>query len=169
MPPSSGAFQLVDTITSRSDGHTYRLLKRTTCTTRHVIYHILCPCAHPKDYVGSTQDFKVRWSNHKSDCRKLLGLGCNIFLVLRLWCYALPAIWRRLATAVAHLLYKDIMHGNCCDVYSAKEIIRLFLFFCFLSTVPDLKRDPSPPTHKKLLTPIFSLRNPKRKKQRFVL
>ena len=93
-----------------------------------------------------------------------LGLGCNIFLVLRLWCYALPAIWRRLATAVAHLLYKDIMHGNCCDVYSAKEIIRMFLFFCFLSTAPDLKRDPSPPTHKKPLTPIFSLRNPIRKK-----
>ena len=33
-----------------------------------------------------------------------LGLGCNIFLVLRLWCYALSAISRRLATAVAHLL-----------------------------------------------------------------
>ena len=28
-----------------------------------------------------------------------LGLGCNIFLVLRLWCYALPGISRRLATA----------------------------------------------------------------------
>ena len=78
MPPSSGAFQLVDTITSRSDGHTYRLLKRTTCTTRHVIYHILCPCAHPKDYVGSTQDFKVRWSNHKSDCRNGRWANCGL-------------------------------------------------------------------------------------------
>ena len=36
------------------------------------------------------------------------GLGCNIFLVLRLWCYALSAISRRLATAVAHLLYVDV-------------------------------------------------------------
>ena len=34
-----------------------------------------------------------------------LGLGCNMFLVVRLWCYALSAISRRLATAVAHLLY----------------------------------------------------------------
>ena len=34
-----------------------------------------------------------------------LGLGCNIFLVLRLWCYAFSAISRRLATAVAHLFY----------------------------------------------------------------
>ena len=33
-----------------------------------------------------------------------LGFGCNIFLVLRLWCYALSAISRRLAAAVAHLL-----------------------------------------------------------------
>ena len=65
----SGALQLVDTITSRADGQTYRLPKRTTCTTRYVIYHILCPCAHPKDYVGSTQDPKVRWSHHKSHCR----------------------------------------------------------------------------------------------------
>ena len=37
-----------------------------------------------------------------------LGLGCNIFLVLRLWCYALSAISRRLATAVAHLLYEVV-------------------------------------------------------------
>ena len=37
-----------------------------------------------------------------------LGLGCNIFLVLRLWCYALSAILRRLATAAAHLLYSFI-------------------------------------------------------------
>ena len=34
-----------------------------------------------------------------------LGLACNIFLVLRLWCYALSASSRRLATAVAQLLY----------------------------------------------------------------
>ena len=34
-----------------------------------------------------------------------LGLGCNIFLVLHLWCYALSATSRRLATAVANLLY----------------------------------------------------------------
>ena len=34
-----------------------------------------------------------------------LGLGCNIFLVLLLWCYALSVISRRLAAAVAHLLY----------------------------------------------------------------
>ena len=38
-----------------------------------------------------------------------LGLGCNIFLVLHLWCYALSAILRRLATAVAHLLYVMFM------------------------------------------------------------
>ena len=74
----SGALQLVDTITSRADGQTYRLPKRTTCTTRYVIYHILCPCAHPKDYVGSTQDPKVRWSHHKSDCRVGNWANCGL-------------------------------------------------------------------------------------------
>ena len=34
-----------------------------------------------------------------------LGLGCNTFLVLCLWFYALSAISRRPATAVAQLLY----------------------------------------------------------------
>ena len=38
-----------------------------------------------------------------------LGLGCNLFLVFRFWCYALSAISRRLATAVAHLLYILVM------------------------------------------------------------
>ena len=46
-----------------------------------------------------------------------LGLGCNIFLVLCLWCYALLAISRSLVTAVAHLLYNihfisGHTHGN---------------------------------------------------------
>ena len=40
-----------------------------------------------------------------------LGLGCNIFLMLRLWCYALSAKSRRLATAMAHLLYNK--HDIC--------------------------------------------------------
>ena len=35
-----------------------------------------------------------------------LGLGCNIFLVLHLWCYALSATSCRLATEVLHLLYR---------------------------------------------------------------
>ena len=47
-----------------------------------------------------------------------LGLGCNIFLVLRLWCYALSAISRRLATAVAHLLYCIyIIHNTHICIY----------------------------------------------------
>ena len=38
-----------------------------------------------------------------------LGLGCNIFLVLNLWCYALSSTSRRLAAAVAHLFYCNKM------------------------------------------------------------
>ena len=58
----SGALQLVNTSTSRSVGH--------------VIYHILC--AHPKYYVGSTKDFKVRWSNHKPGCRNGRWANCGL-------------------------------------------------------------------------------------------
>ena len=58
----SGALQLVNTTTSRSVGH--------------VIYHILC--AHPKYYVGSTKDFKVRWSNHKPGCRNGRWANCGL-------------------------------------------------------------------------------------------
>ena len=39
---------------------------------------ILCPCANPKDYVGSTQDPKVRWSHHKSDCRVGNWANCGL-------------------------------------------------------------------------------------------
>ena len=46
--------------------------------TENGTYQILCPCAHPKDYVGSTQDFKVRWSNHKSDCRNGRWANCGL-------------------------------------------------------------------------------------------
>ena len=35
----------------------------------------------------------------------VLQLWCDVTFVLRLWCYALSALLRRLATAVAHLLY----------------------------------------------------------------
>ena len=45
-----------------------------------------------------------------------LGLGCNIFLEFRLWCYVLSATSRRLAIAVAHLLYIDfICHMSNCN------------------------------------------------------
>ena len=72
-----------------------------------------------------------------------LGLGCNIFLVLRLWCYALSAISRRLATAVAHLLYSlgwkclivvEVllrMENNECVKYLS--IVKMHFVFYFLS------------------------------------
>ena len=57
-----------------------------------------------------------------------LGIGCNTFLVLRLWCYALSATSRRLATAVAHLryylhiidLYLNLIHST----FQAGQMLR---------------------------------------------
>ena len=45
--------------------------------------------------------------------------GCNIFLMLHLWCHALSATSRRLATAVAHLLYIV----NIFETFFAKHIV----------------------------------------------
>ena len=60
-----------------------------------------------------------------------LGLGCNIFLVLRLWCYALSAISRRLATAVAHLFY--INKGTCFSFLIFNFFHKLFCeYYCWI-------------------------------------
>ena len=61
-----------------------------------------------------------------------LGIGCNLFFVLRLWCYALSAISRRLATAVAHLLYVQFkkyifIYSNICMFVCANVKIIPFL------------------------------------------
>ena len=52
-----------------------------------------------------------------------LGLGCNIFLVLRFWCYALSATLHRLATAVAHLLYRGVLDVEQCHVWCIEVTI----------------------------------------------
>ena len=60
-----------------------------------------------------------------------LGLGCNIFLVLRLWCYALSAISRRLATAVAHQFY--INKGTCFSFLIFNFFHKLFCeYYCWI-------------------------------------
>ena len=57
-----------------------------------------------------------------------LGLGCNIFLVLRLWYYALSAISRRLATAVEHLLYVSVKL-----IFPLVPSKNLDICFCYIS------------------------------------
>ena len=78
-----------------------------------------------------------------------LGLGCNIFLVLRLWCYALSATSRRLATVAAHLLYTilreqektGLEHVSSCPNYvlspvfssiRSPKIYSLLFTFCLM-------------------------------------
>ena len=74
----SGALQQVSTITNRGDGRVWRITKRITCSTRNLVYHIRCPCTTPRDYVGSAQDFKRRFSKHKSDCRMGRWENCGV-------------------------------------------------------------------------------------------
>jgi hypothetical protein len=75
----SGALQEVSSIRSRWDGQVVRLHNRQACDTSNVVYHILCPCGEGEaagwwgrggaDYIGSTTNFKRRWSKHMSDCK----------------------------------------------------------------------------------------------------
>ena len=74
----SGALQQVTTITSREDGRVWRISKRITCSSKNLVYHILCPCTTPRDYVGSAQDFKQRFSKHKSDLRMGRWDNCGL-------------------------------------------------------------------------------------------
>ena len=74
----SGALQFVTRIQSRYDGVWHTIRKRMTCATPNVIYYIFCPCGHPTDYVGSTNDMKRRWSGHKTDIRSQNWKACGL-------------------------------------------------------------------------------------------
>ena len=65
----SGALQQTNSVISRYDGQKHQIRKRITCSSKNVVYYILCSCNNPTDYVGSTYDMKRRWSKHKSDIR----------------------------------------------------------------------------------------------------
>ena len=58
-------------------GPTY-IYKRLSCSSRDPVYYVLCPCGHMADYVGSTTDFKARWSGHKSDIRHGRWTACGL-------------------------------------------------------------------------------------------
>ena len=49
-----------------------------TCAKPNFIYYIFCPCGHPTDYVGSTNDMKRRWSGHKTDIRSQNWKACGL-------------------------------------------------------------------------------------------
>ena len=66
----AGSLQATTKVQSRFDGVWHKINKRITCETPNLIYYILCPCANPTDYIGSTMDVKRRWSKHKTDIRQ---------------------------------------------------------------------------------------------------
>ena len=74
----SGALQTTDHVISRYDGQMFKIKKQLCCSSRNVVYYILCSCGHPTDYVGSTKDMKGRWSKHKSDIRLGNWTACGI-------------------------------------------------------------------------------------------
>ena len=56
-------------IRSPWDNRKWTIRRNFSCDTKFVIYLIRCKL-HPKLwYIGSTKNLKLRWANHKSDCR----------------------------------------------------------------------------------------------------
>ena len=74
----AGSLQQTTQVISRYYGSRHNIPRRITCSTRNVIYYILCDCRHPTDYVGSTVDMKRRWSKHKWDIRNEKWTACGL-------------------------------------------------------------------------------------------
>ena len=74
----SGALQTTNHVISRYDGQRHNIKKKVDCSTKNVVYYILCSCGHPLDYVGSTKDMKARWSKHKWDIRNENWTACGL-------------------------------------------------------------------------------------------
>ena len=74
----SGALSQWRSVRSRRDVQEWVLSRRVSCTSRDTVYYILCPCGQISDYVGSTFDFKGRWSLHKSDIRLGRWTACGL-------------------------------------------------------------------------------------------
>ena len=74
----SGALQQVQYVLSRYDDRKHFIRENLNCSSTNVIYYILCPCASPGDYIGSTKNMKARWSKHKQDIRKSNWTACGL-------------------------------------------------------------------------------------------
>eukprot|EP00745_Piridium_sociabile_P017617 TRINITY_DN263_c0_g1_i8.p1 TRINITY_DN263_c0_g1~~TRINITY_DN263_c0_g1_i8.p1 ORF type:complete len:903 (+),score=84.50 TRINITY_DN263_c0_g1_i8:125-2833(+) len=56
-------------IRSPWDSRKWSIRKHLTCVSKFVIYIIKCKLHPDLWYVGSAKNLKLRWANHKSDCR----------------------------------------------------------------------------------------------------
>lgn len=66
-------------IKSPWDGRTWKINKHLTCTTKNIVYIIICKI-HPDVawYIGSCKDLKARWRNHKSDTKRKQTQKCTV-------------------------------------------------------------------------------------------
>ena len=59
------------TFASTVTGETYIINHKFNCNDKYLVYLLTCNCCK-KQYVGQTVDeFRFRWNNYKSNCRKL--------------------------------------------------------------------------------------------------
>lgn len=66
------------TFESPWDGRKWTIRQHLRCTTRNVVYVLICKCHPLLWYVGSTMNLKLRWANHKSDIKKKKVTKCKM-------------------------------------------------------------------------------------------
>ena len=60
------------------NGRIWKILKHLTCTTKNVIYAVICKLHPEAMYIGSTKNLKLRWANHKSDNKLKKTNKCRV-------------------------------------------------------------------------------------------
>ena len=60
------------------DQRRWQIRKTLTCKTKNVVYMIRCKIHSDACYIGSTTNLKLRWANHKSDCKLKKVTKCSV-------------------------------------------------------------------------------------------
>ena len=67
-----------DKVTASYDSRPHRIFKPVDCLTPNLVYLLSCKsCPGNFQYVGSSTNFKQRWSHHKLDMENLRGEDCG--------------------------------------------------------------------------------------------
>ena len=63
---------------SQWDGRKWKIRGHLSCSTRNVIYVMMCKLHPGFMYVGTTTNLKLRWANHKSDANHKKSSKCKL-------------------------------------------------------------------------------------------
>ena len=67
-----------DTVTASYDQRPHKIQKPVNCQTPNLVYMLACKsCPNAPQYIGSSTNFKNRWSHHKTDMVSGMGEDCG--------------------------------------------------------------------------------------------